>query len=87
MSLSSVVVPGRVPEHGGCKELLESDVKNAKVLTRSIPLHDYSPAVQGALSWLGKRYLLAEPVNRRGEDRKAVGEPQRGQLAPFGAMS
>jgi hypothetical protein len=29
-----------------------------------IALHDYTPALQGALSWLGDRHLLAEPVAR-----------------------
>jgi len=29
---------------------------------RSLPLHDYSSAIQGAVSWLGERYLLAVPV-------------------------
>jgi hypothetical protein len=46
--------------------------------------------VQGALSWLGKRYLLAEPVNRRADDsRTQAGEPQRAQPKSFivGAMS
>ena len=35
-----------------------------KQSTAQIPLHDYSPALQGALSWLGDRHLLAEPVAR-----------------------
>ena len=52
-------------------------MKTLKELSRSIPQHDYSPAVQGALSWLGKRYLLAEPVNRRGEKR---GSPELTRL-------
>jgi hypothetical protein len=30
----------------------------------SLPQHDYRPALQGALSWLGDRYLLAEPAPR-----------------------
>jgi len=34
-----------------------------------ISRHDYGPALQGALSWLGNRYLLAEPLNRRPDDR------------------
>jgi len=29
------------------------------------PKHDYSQARRAALSWLGDRYLLAEPVTRR----------------------
>ena len=36
---------------------------------RIISRHDYGPAIQGAVAWLGDRYLLAEPVNRRSEDR------------------
>lgn len=45
-------------------------MKHAAELTHSIPLHDYGPALQSALSWLGDRYLLAEPVPRRREDHK-----------------
>jgi hypothetical protein len=30
-----------------------------------IPLHDYGLALRSAVSWLGERYLLAEPVRRR----------------------
>jgi hypothetical protein len=36
----------------------------------SIPQHDYQPALQSAVSWLGDRYLLAEPVRRLNEERK-----------------
>ena len=28
----------------------------------SLPVHDYSNAIQGAVSWLGERHLLAIPV-------------------------
>lgn len=42
------------------------------------PLHDYSPALQGALSWLGDRHLLAEPVPRLSEERTPYfAEPRR----------
>ena len=34
----------------------------------SIPLHDYRLALQGAMSWLGDRHLLAEPVPRLSEE-------------------
>lgn len=27
-----------------------------------IPFHDYSAAIENAVSWLGSRYLLAEPI-------------------------
>lgn len=32
---------------------------------RQIPQHDYGQALQGAVSWLGERYVLAEPVQKR----------------------
>lgn len=41
-------------------------------------LHDYRTALEGAVSWLGNRYLLAEPVARRTDDRKPFyGESRR----------
>jgi hypothetical protein len=46
-------------------------VKNTKKLKQAIPTHDYRPALQGALTWLGKRYLLAEPLNRRSDDKNS----------------
>jgi len=45
-------------------------VKNTNALKQPMPPHDYRPALQNALSWLGKRYLLAEPLNQRREDKK-----------------
>lgn len=51
-------------------------MKNSKAHSQVKMPHDYRPALQGALAWLGKRYLLAEPVNRRGEDRKGQLQPQ-----------
>ena len=36
----------------------------------SIPQHDYAPALKSAVSWLGDRYLLADPLPRRRDDRK-----------------
>ena len=35
-----------------------------------IPQHDYAPAVQSAVSWLGDRYLLAAPTPRLPEERR-----------------
>jgi len=56
----------------------EATVKNTKAPSKAIPHHDYRPALQGALAWLGNRYLLAEPVNRRPEDKRpALAELQR----------
>ena len=33
-----------------------------------LPLHDYRHALANAVSWLGERYLLAEPVQKRAQD-------------------
>jgi hypothetical protein len=51
------------------KELMEPDMKRPKP---SLPAqqHDYGLALQSAVSWLGDRYLLAEPVARRVEKQK-----------------
>ena len=35
-----------------------------------LPLHDYRLALNSAVSWLGQRYVLAEPVRRRREEPK-----------------
>jgi hypothetical protein len=49
---------------------LELDVKRNKALNPALPVHDYRPALQCAVSWLGDRYLLAAPVRRLPEERK-----------------
>ena len=49
---------------------------NFKILSQAVPQHDYRPALEGALSWLGKRYLLAEPLNRRPDQTAQRSEPQ-----------
>ena len=36
----------------------------------SIPQHDYGLALKSAKSWLGDRYLLADPQPRRRDERK-----------------
>jgi len=41
------------------------------------PLHDYRHALQGAMSWLGDKHLLAEPVPRLKEDRASYFGEQR----------
>lgn len=51
-------------------------MKNTKAQKQAIPTHDYRSALQGALSWLGNRYLLAEPLNRRQENARVPKEPQ-----------
>ena len=35
-----------------------------------LPQHDYAPAVQSAVDWLGDRYLLASPTPRRPDEHK-----------------
>jgi hypothetical protein len=56
---------------------LETPMKRKESNTK-FPLHDYSPALQGALSWLGDRHLLAEPVLRlREEHAPYFAEPRR----------
>lgn len=53
-------------------------MKTQKSKSQGIPQHDYRAAIQGALSWLGDRYLLAEPLNRRSEEPKLeASEPRR----------
>jgi hypothetical protein len=39
-----------------------------RVDSTDIPRHDYETALKSAVSWLGDRYLLAEPVRRRKEE-------------------
>ena len=43
----------------------------------AIPQYDYRPALQGAMSWLGNRYLLAVPVPRLSEEHKPYFAEQR----------
>ena len=43
----------------------------------TIPLHDYRAALQGAVNWLGDRYLLAEPTPRLNEERRPYFAEQR----------
>jgi hypothetical protein len=45
-------------------------MKHPKEASHPIPRYDYGLALQSAVSWLGDRYLLAEPVTRRIEERK-----------------
>jgi hypothetical protein len=53
-------------------------MKRPKENARPLPQHDYGLALQTAVSWLGDRYLLAEPTPRRREERKEYFvEPRR----------
>ena len=44
-------------------------MKRPKGELRPLPKYDYGLALQNAVSWLGDRYLLAEPVTRRNEEQ------------------
>jgi len=37
---------------------------------KTFPQHDYGLALKSAVSWLGDRYLLADPLPRRRNERK-----------------
>ena len=43
-------------------------MKRSDASPRLIPLQDYDSARRTAVTWLGDRYLLAQPVGRRPED-------------------
>ncbi len=45
-------------------------MKRPRQQSTPLPHHDYRPAIESAVSWLGDRYLLAEPVTPRREPRK-----------------
>jgi hypothetical protein len=45
-------------------------MKNSESSSISIPQHDYALALKSAVSWLGDRYLLADPLPRRRNERK-----------------
>jgi hypothetical protein len=51
--------------------MIEHGFMKADPSRHSIPLHDYGPALRSAVSWLGDRYLLAEPVERRADHRSS----------------
>jgi len=60
-------------------------MKTQKPKSQTIPQHDYRSALEGALSWLGDRYLLAEPLNRRSDGGKIhVSESERSQPTSAG---
>ena len=40
-------------------------MRRNKALNPALPVHDYRPALQCAVSWLGDRYVLAQPAPRR----------------------
>jgi len=64
-------------------------MKRPKDASHSMPQYDYALALQNAVSWLGDRYLLAEPVRRFEQPRpffveaRSWHEPRR-SLGPAG---
>jgi hypothetical protein len=53
-------------------------MKRTKETPNTLPQHDYGVALQTAVSWLGDRYVLAEPVARRApEYRPFYAQPRR----------
>jgi hypothetical protein len=61
---------------------MEPEMKRPKESSHPVPQHDYGLALQTAVSWLGERYLLAEPVSRRVEARKVFFAEQRSWHEP-----
>jgi len=53
-------------------------MKTEASINGTFPQHDYRRALQSAVTWLGERYLLAEPVKRLNEDRKPFFSTPRG---------
>ncbi len=53
-------------------------MKTPEPTPASIPRHDYDQALKSAVSWLGDRYLLADPLPKRRVERKEYfNEPRR----------
>ena len=44
-------------------------MKRSTDLNATLPVHDYEPALQRAVSWLGERHLLATPSVRLPTDQ------------------
>jgi len=74
--------PGNLAEDI-CDIRTEAEMKRSKDTLNKLPSYDYGLALQTAVSWLGDRYLLAEPVARRKEEPKPYfAEPRRWYDAP-----
>lgn len=53
-------------------------MKRDKKPSNPQPKYDYALALQRAVSWLGDRYLLAQPVNKRADVSKPFFVESRG---------
>jgi hypothetical protein len=67
--------PGVVPAHRRPEDSytdirLETAMKTSESPAASIPQHDYGQALKSAVSWLGDRYLLADPLPKRRDHSK-----------------
>jgi hypothetical protein len=51
-------------------------MKRPKEAALPLPSHDYGLALQNAVSWLGDRHLLAQPVPRRSVEGDRAAQPQ-----------
>jgi hypothetical protein len=58
-------------EDGHADYPVETTMKQTEPTSASNPRHDYDVALRRAVSWLGDRYLLAEPVSRRTKESKS----------------
>lgn len=52
-------------------------MKRPEEKAKLVPTHNYDQAREKALSWLGDRYLLAEPARKRDDGSKAFLKPPR----------
>ena len=52
-------------------------MKRNKLSNALLPIHDYRPALECAVSWLGDRYVLAAPVTRHKESKAYFAENRR----------
>jgi hypothetical protein len=65
----SAIAPG--VEDGYADFPVETTMKQTEQTSASNSRHDYDVALRRAVSWLGDRYLLAEPVSRRAKESKS----------------
>jgi hypothetical protein len=71
-------MPGMSFSRGSVAAVDNANMKHPKQKSHPMPRHDYGLALQTAVSWLGDRYVLAEPVSRRKAEHKPFFvEPRR----------
>ena len=62
-------------------------MKRTKESPKPLPQHDYALALRNAVSWLGDRYLLAQPVARSVEVLRNLSDSADGLYAAGGMSS